>query len=87
MLSPAERIIEATLPHTLRPKSGDREKVIVAVLEFIIEEFGYLHYNELWDYYEVIDVKDLRNLIEELKDTVTIQELSNQRPGGDLDAL
>jgi hypothetical protein len=70
MLSPAERIVEATLPHTLRPKSGDREKVIVSVLEFIIEEFGYIDLN----YQEVIDVKDLRNLIEELKDTVTVEE-------------
>jgi hypothetical protein len=72
MLSPTDRIVEATLPYTLRPKKNDREKVIAAALEFIIEEFGYTDL----DYREVIDVKDLQDLIEELKSTVTIEELS-----------
>jgi hypothetical protein len=74
MLSPADRIVEVTLKHTLRPKGNDREKVIAAALEFVIEEYSYIHYNNLCDYYEVIDVKDLQNLIDELRDTVTIEE-------------
>jgi hypothetical protein len=65
MLSPADRIIEATLEHTLRPKRHNREKVIAAALQFVIEEFGY---------YNVIDVEDIRNLIDELKSTVTLEE-------------
>jgi len=72
MLSPADRIVEATLPYTLRPKKNDREKVIAAALEFVIEEFGYTDL----DYREVIDVKDLQDLIVELKSTVTIEEPS-----------
>ena len=72
MLSPADRIVEVTMPHTLRPEKNDREKVIAAALEFVIEEFGYTDF----DYNEVIDVKDLQDLIEELKSTVTIEELS-----------
>jgi len=72
MLSPADRIVEATMPYTLRPKKNDREKVIAAALEFVIEEFSYTDF----DYNEVIDVKDLQDLIEELKSTVTIEELS-----------
>ena len=72
MLSPADRIVEETLSYTLRPKKNDREKVIAAALEFIIGEFGYTDL----DYREVIDVKDLQDLIEELKSTVTIEELS-----------
>ena len=72
MLSPADKIVEVTMPHTLRPKKNDREKVIAAALEFVIEEFGYTDF----DYNEVIDVKDLQDLIEELKSTVTIEELS-----------
>jgi hypothetical protein len=72
MLSPTDRIVEATLPYTLRPKKNNREKVIAAALEFIIEEFGYTDL----DYREVIDVKDLQDLIEELKSTVTIEEMS-----------
>jgi hypothetical protein len=78
MLSPAYRIVEATLAHTLRPKGNDREKVIAAALQFVIEEFGY---------YNVIDVEDIRNLIDELKSTVTIEEPAQGHSKTDLDAL
>jgi hypothetical protein len=72
MMSPADRIIEATMEHTLRPKRGNREKVIIAILEFLIEEYSYkplLYFDG-----EVIDVKDIRALIEELRDTETLEE-------------
>ena len=72
MLSPADKIVEITLPYTLRPKKNDREKIIAAALEFVIEEFSYTDF----DYNEVIDVKDLQDLIKELKSTVTIEEPS-----------
>jgi hypothetical protein len=78
MLSPADRIVEATLAHTLRPKGNDREKVIAAALEFVIEEFGY---------YNVIDVEDIRNLIDELKSTVTLEEPAQTPSTGAPDAL
>lgn len=76
MLSAAERIVEATMPFTLRPKKNNREKVIAAALEFVIEEFSYID----WDFgygegKDFIYVKDLQNLIDELKSTVTIEEL------------
>jgi hypothetical protein len=83
MLSPADRIVEATMPYTLRPKRNDREKVIAAALEFIIEEYGYID----CDYGYKIDVKDLQNLIDELRDTVTIEEVAQERHGKDLDVL
>ena len=83
MLSPADRIVETTLEYTLRPKGNDREKVIAAALEFVIEEFSYTEYENL----EVIDVKDLQNLIDELKSTVTIEELAQGHTKTDLDAL
>jgi hypothetical protein len=72
MMSAADRIIEATMEHTLRPKRGNREKVIIAILEFLIEEYSYkplLYFDG-----EVIDVKDIRDLIDEMKSTVTIEE-------------
>ena len=78
MLSPADRIVEATLAYTLRPKGNDREKVIAAALQFVIEEFGY---------YNVIDVEDIRNLIDELKSTVTLEEPAQGHSKTDLDAL
>jgi hypothetical protein len=52
MMSAGDRIVEATMEHTLRPKRGNREKVIIAIL----------------------DVKDIRDLIEELRDTETLEE-------------
>jgi hypothetical protein len=78
MLSPAYRIVETTLEYTLRPKGNDREKVIAAALQFVIEEFGY---------YNVIDVEDIRNLIDELKSTVTLEEPAQGHSKTDLDAL
>jgi hypothetical protein len=83
MLSPAYRIIEATMPHTLRPKGNDREKVIAAALEFVILEYSYTDFN----YNEVIDVKDIRNLIDELKSTVTLEELAQGYSTDPQDAL
>jgi hypothetical protein len=72
MMSAGDRIVEATMPYTLRPKRGNREKVIIAILEFIVEEYSYkplLYFDG-----EVIDVKDIRDLIEELRDTETLEE-------------
>ena len=83
MLSPADRIVEATLAYTLRTKGNVREKVIAAALEFLIEEFGYTDYENV----EVIDVKDIRNLIDELKSTVTLEEPAQDPTNPPVDAL
>ena len=72
-----------TLEHTLRPKRHNREKVIAAALEFLIEEYGYTDFNDN----EVIDVKDLQELIDELRSTVTLEEPVQGRTRKDLDAL
>ena len=73
MMSPAIRIVEATIPYTLRPKKNDREEVIAAALEFLIEEYGYIPWDFGYNDKEVIDVQDIRNLIEELRDTKTLE--------------
>lgn len=86
MMSPADRIVEATMEYTLRPKNNDREKVIAAALEFLITEYEYsLHVYD--DEYDVIDVKDIRNLIQELKETVTLEKYSQTHMRKDLDIL
>jgi hypothetical protein len=64
MMSAGDRIVEATMPYTLRPKRGNREKVIIAILEFLIDEYSYTPYDK-----EVIDVKDIRDLIDELRES------------------
>ena len=85
MLSPSDRIVEATIPYTLRPKKNDREKVIASALEFLIDEYGYTPIS----YYdcEVIDVKDIRNLIDELRDTETLEKPAQGHPQDPPDAL
>jgi hypothetical protein len=83
MLSPADRIIEATMPHTLRPKRGNREKVIAAALEFVILEYSYTD----GEGEDLIDVRDLRELITELRDTVTLEESAQDPTTDPPDAL
>jgi hypothetical protein len=85
MLSPADRIIEATMPHTLRPKRGNREKVIAAALEFVIHE--YQDYREFGCGEMVISCADLWELIDELKSTVTLEELAQDSSTDPQDAL
>jgi hypothetical protein len=83
MLSPADRIVEATLEYTLRPKGNDREKVIAAALEFVILEYSYTD----GEGEEVIDVRDLQELIKELRDTVTLEEPAQRHSTDPQDAL
>jgi hypothetical protein len=85
MLSPADRIVEVTLEYTLRPKGNDREKVIAAALEFVIHEFQ--DYREFGCGEMVISCSDLWELIDELRDTVTLEESAQGNTKTDLDAL
>ena len=55
MTSPADRLVQATMEYTLRPKSGDRERLIAAVLNFIVKEYG-----------DSISSQDLAELVEGL---------------------
>jgi hypothetical protein len=74
MMSAGDRIVEATMEHTLRPKRGNREKVIAAALRFVIEEFQ--DYREDFCGEMVISCRDLWELINELEDTETLEEPS-----------
>jgi hypothetical protein len=85
MLSPADRIVEATLAYTLRPKGNDREKVIAAALEFVIHEFQ--DYREFGCGEMVISCSDLWELIDELRDTVTLDQLAQDPTNPPVDAL
>jgi hypothetical protein len=85
MMSAGDRIIEATMEHTLRPKRGNREKVIIAILRFVIEEFQ--EYREFGCGDMVVSCRDLWELIHELEDTETLEELTTRHTRKDLDAL
>jgi hypothetical protein len=83
MLSPADRIVDTTLKYTLRPKGNDREKVIAAALQFVILEYSYTDGGGE----NLIDVRDLQELITELRDTVTLEESAQDPSTGAPDAL
>jgi len=85
MMSDAERLVEATMCCTLRPKKNDREKVIATALRFVIEEFQ--EYREDGCGEMVISCRDLWSLIHDLEDTETLDELSIRHSRTDLDAL
>ena len=85
MLSPADRIVEATMCYTLRPKKNNREKVIAAALRFVIEEFE--EYREFGCGDMVVSCRDLWGLIHELEDTETLEELAQGHPQDPPDAL
>jgi hypothetical protein len=99
MLSPADRIVEATMCCTLRPKGNDREKVIAAALEFVILEYSYTDWDTRYKNGVIvqslplmnsparIDVKDLQELIDELKSTVTLEEPAQRHTTDPQDAL
>jgi hypothetical protein len=74
MLSPADRIVETTLPYTLRPQKNDREKVIASALRFVIEEFQDYSEDAYGSGEMVVSCRNLWELIEELETTVTIEE-------------
>lgn len=85
MMSAAERIVEATMCCTLRPKKNDREKVIATALRFVIEEFQ--EYREHGCGEMVVSCRDLWGLIHDLEDTETLEELAQGHSKCPCDAL
>jgi hypothetical protein len=76
MTNHAQKLIEATEKHTLRPQKDDRARVIIEVLNYLIENFALAHQvcdNELEECQysgTYIDVENLHDLHEKLKEIV-----------------
>ena len=65
----AEKIVEATMEHTLRPKGGNRERVVAAVLRTLVEQCGYSNFNMDGDHgMLVINVRDVLGIVETLEE-------------------
>lgn len=58
----ADKILQSTLPYTLRPKSGDRQRVIAEAFKALIEECGYGDNGLL-----LVNVRDILGIIEVLE--------------------
>ena len=64
----AEKIVEATMEHTLRPRGGNRERVVAAVLRELINQCGYDNYNVDGDHgLLVVNVRDILGIVEVLE--------------------
>ena len=84
-MSDAERIVEATMCCTLRPKKNDREKVIATALRFVIEELQ--EYREFGCGDMVVSCRNLWEIIHDLEDTETLEEVAQRHYRKDLDVL
>ncbi len=85
MMSDAERIVEATMCCTLRPKKNDRAKVIATALRFVVEELQEYREHGCGDM--VVSCRNLWELIHDLEDMETLEELSQGHSRKDLDVL
>ena len=85
MMSDAERIVEATMCCTLRPKKNDREKVIATALRFVVEELQ--EYREFGCGDMVVSCRNLWEIIHDLEDTETLEEVTQGHFLKDLDVL
>ena len=71
-----EKIVEATMEHTLRPKRGNRERVLAAAFRTLLEQCGYEQDGLL-----VVNIRDILGIIE------TLDELAQGPPQNPPDAL
>ena len=71
-----EKIVEATMEHTLRPKRGNRERVLASAFRELINQCGYEQ-----DGFLVVNIRDIIGIIE------TLDELAQGHSRKDLDAL
>ena len=59
----AEKIVEATMEHTLRPKRGNRERVLASAFRELINQCGYTK-----DELLVVNVRDIIGIVEVLEE-------------------
>jgi hypothetical protein len=74
MTNHAQKLIEVTEKHTLRPKKGDHPRVLIEVLDYLIENFASNHEHCDGDgcgyagtYIDVDDLHDLHAKLKEIE--------------------
>ena len=67
----AKTLIEVTEEYTLRPKTGDRARVCIATLQYLLDNFAsdheYCDEDDCGYSGTYVDAEDIENLIMELK--------------------
>ena len=66
MTERARQIVSSTLELTLRPKSGDREKVIAAALREVVNLSNDWVELDSWDVRNVVYVSDILEIADEI---------------------
>lgn len=69
-LTHAETLIKVTEEYTLRPRTGDRVNVCIAVLEYLLNNFAYdfdYDANGWGGSLRCVDAEDIKNLIQEME--------------------
>jgi hypothetical protein len=65
MTERAQKVIEATMDLSLRPRQGDRAKVIAAALREVVNQLQYYNFGEGEDM--ILDARAILELCEELE--------------------
>ena len=64
----SQKIVEATMEHTLRPKGGNRERVLASAFRALIENCSYNNYHVDGDHgIGVVNVRDIMGIVETLE--------------------
>jgi hypothetical protein len=75
----ATDLVASTLNITLRPKVGDREKVVVEVLKWVVDKLSQPppspHSTE-----RIVNVEDIENLIGQLENSILVKSEWGQAP-------
>jgi bisphosphoglycerate-dependent phosphoglycerate mutase len=63
-----DKILQRTIPYTLRPKSGDRQRVITEAFRELIKQCGYTNFDLDGDHgMLVVNIRDILGIIEVLE--------------------
>ena len=62
----AETLIKVTEEYTLRPKTGDRARVCIATLQYLLDNFAYDSSDDGYDG-TFVDADDINHLIYQLR--------------------
>ena len=66
----AETLIKVTEEYTLRPRTGDRVNVCIAVLQYLLNNFAYdIDYdaNSWGNSLRCVEAEDIKNLIHQME--------------------
>ena len=63
----AETLIKVTEEYTLRPRTGDRVNVCIAVLEYLLNNLAFDHDDNCGYIARYVDAEDIENLIHQMK--------------------